>query len=199
MGASLRRARAGLDVPLRKRPPKVLDDSIRVQRRRRRPYDRRLAKGTRDVVVEQQRAASERDDDDVGGQRQTEPTVKTKRSTTHGVLRARSHHRRRSQRTAAAAALGTGERLTMCYRSSSPRVSTSDVTGKTGARPARFRHCDEDSALRMTTRPRSGKVKQPGSRHLSARRPTQARCLSFCGEQKTCPWRETFLTSSACA
>jgi hypothetical protein len=41
--------------------------------------------------------------------------------------------------------------ITMCYKPPLPRVSASDITGKTGERPARFRHCDEGSLLRVTT------------------------------------------------
>ena len=84
----------------------------------------------------------------------------------------------------------------MCYTSSSPRVSALDITGKTGERPARFRHCDEGRCF-VTTRPTTvGEGEVAGSREpLSARRPTQVRNLSFCGEQKTCHWREKSLTS----
>jgi len=52
------------------------------------------------------------------------------------------------------------EGTTMCYTSSSPRVSASDITGKTGERPARFRHCDEGLLLHdHSARHGSGKVK----------------------------------------
>ena len=89
----------------------------------------------------------------------------------------------------------TCEGITMCYKFPLPRVSVLDITGK----PVKDRR---GSATVMRIRCfvyhltlRSGKVKQPARKPLSARRPTQVHCLSFCGEQKTCHSDEKSLTS----
>jgi len=62
------------------------------------------------------------------------------------------------------------------------------ITGKTGANPARFRHCEEGASLRSRHSAFGpGKVKRPAnSLPLSQETYPGRNFLSFCGEQKTC-------------
>src|SRR5712691_4233431 len=65
------------------------------------------------------------------------------------------------------------------------------ITGKSGASPARFRHCNGGESLRVTTRRVAGEGEAIDSEHVVPSKPGDLPTVqrqTFCGEQKACAW-----------